>query len=95
MKPANVKIGEKRTVTAAYITSGGKEVITLVDDASAVVMHRELQSTRDNNGTGADKTGGTKRGTDTDRLLECGGEDKQVSPEWSRAHGTDGYAIYG
>jgi hypothetical protein len=26
MKPANVKIGEQRTVTVACITSGGKEV---------------------------------------------------------------------
>jgi ribonuclease HI len=45
MKPANVKMRERRTVTAACITSGGKEVGTLVDDNSAVAMHGELLGT--------------------------------------------------
>jgi hypothetical protein len=35
-------MGERRTVTAACITSGGKEVGALVDNTSAVVMHGEL-----------------------------------------------------
>lgn len=42
MKPANVKIGEKRTVTAACIKRDGKEVDAMVADSSAVVMHGEL-----------------------------------------------------
>jgi ribonuclease HI len=42
MKPANVKMGEKRTVTAACIKKDGKETGAIVQDMSAVVMHGEL-----------------------------------------------------
>jgi ribonuclease HI len=42
MKLANVKMGEKRTVTVACIKKDGKETSAMVQDMSAVVMHGEL-----------------------------------------------------